>query len=60
MVRQWQELFHSERFSETHLTVDLPDYVKLAEAFGVAGFRCETRRRSTTRSAPRSTAAARR
>ena len=42
MVRQWQELFHSERFSETNLTVDLPDYVKLAEAFGVAGFRCET------------------
>jgi acetolactate synthase-1/2/3 large subunit len=24
MVRQWQELFHSERFSETNLTVDLP------------------------------------
>jgi acetolactate synthase-1/2/3 large subunit len=42
MVRQWQELFHSERFSETDLTMDLPDYVKLAEAFGVAGFRCET------------------
>jgi acetolactate synthase-1/2/3 large subunit len=42
MVRQWQELFHGERFSETLLEVDLPDYVKLAEAFGVAGFRCET------------------
>jgi acetolactate synthase I/II/III large subunit len=42
MVRQWQELFHSERFSETNLTVDLPDYVKLAESFGVAAFRCET------------------
>ena len=42
MVRQWQELFHAERFSETHLTVDLPDYVKLAEAFGIAAFRCET------------------
>ncbi len=42
MVRQWQELFHGERFSETLFETDLPDYVKLAEAFGVAGFRCET------------------
>ncbi len=42
MVRQWQELFHGERFSETLLEVDLPDYVLLAEAFGIAGFRCET------------------
>jgi acetolactate synthase-1/2/3 large subunit len=42
MVRQWQELFHSERFSETNLTVDLPDYVRLAESFGVSAFRCES------------------
>jgi acetolactate synthase-1/2/3 large subunit len=42
MVRQWQELFHGERFSETLLSNDLPDYVRLAEAFGIAGFRCET------------------
>ncbi|MFI5050835.1 MAG: biosynthetic-type acetolactate synthase large subunit [Gaiellales bacterium] len=42
MVRQWQELFHGERFSETLLEVDLPDYVKLAESFGIAAFRCET------------------
>jgi acetolactate synthase I/II/III large subunit len=42
MVRQWQELFHGERFSETLLHADLPDYVKLAESFGIAGFRCET------------------
>jgi acetolactate synthase-1/2/3 large subunit len=42
MVRQWQELFHDERFSETNLTVDMPDYVKLAESFGIAAFRCET------------------
>jgi acetolactate synthase I/II/III large subunit len=42
MVRQWQELFHGERFSETLLEVDLPDYVKLAESFGLPGFRCET------------------
>jgi acetolactate synthase-1/2/3 large subunit len=41
MVRQWQELFHDERFSQTLLRPDLPDYVKLAESFGLPGFRCE-------------------
>ena len=41
MVRQWQELFHDERFSETNLTIDLPDYCKLAESFGIPAFRCE-------------------
>ena len=41
MVRQWQELFHDERFSETLFEPDLPDYVKLAESFGIPGFRCE-------------------
>jgi acetolactate synthase I/II/III large subunit len=39
MVRQWQELFHDERFSQTHLNAEIPDYVKLAEAFGAVGFR---------------------
>ncbi len=42
MVRQWQELFHNERFSETNLNAELPDYVKLAESFGIAAFRCQT------------------
>ena len=42
MVRQWQELFHDERFSQTHLNAEIPDYVKLAEAFGAVGFRAET------------------
>jgi len=42
MVRQWQELFHGERYSETLLESNLPDYVKLAESFGIPGFRCET------------------
>jgi acetolactate synthase I/II/III large subunit len=42
MVRQWQELFHDERYSETNLTVDLPDYCRLAESFGCPAFRCET------------------
>ena len=32
MVRQWQELFYDERYSEVYLSPDLPDYVKLAEA----------------------------
>ena len=38
MVRQWQELFYAERFSETHLTHQVPDYAQLAEAYGCAGF----------------------
>jgi acetolactate synthase I/II/III large subunit len=38
MVRQWQELFYDERFSQTHLTHQVPDYAKLAEAYGCAGF----------------------
>jgi acetolactate synthase-1/2/3 large subunit len=42
MVRQWQELFHHERYSETDLSAELPDYVRLAEAFGIPGFRCST------------------
>jgi acetolactate synthase-1/2/3 large subunit len=41
MVRQRQELFHDERFSETLLDSELPDYVALARSFGVDGFRCE-------------------
>ncbi len=38
MVRQWQELFYNERYSYSHLDV-VPDFVKLAEAYGAAGFR---------------------
>jgi acetolactate synthase-1/2/3 large subunit len=38
MVRQWQELFYSERYAETHLTKQVPDYAQLAEALGAAGF----------------------
>src|SRR2546421_3717269 len=37
MVRQWQEMFYAERFSETHLTHQVPDYAQLAEAYGAAG-----------------------
>ena len=38
MVRQWQELFYAERYAETHLTKQVPDYAQLAEALGGAGF----------------------
>jgi acetolactate synthase I/II/III large subunit len=38
MVRQWQEMFYAERFAETHLTHQVPDYAQLAEAYGCAGF----------------------
>jgi acetolactate synthase I/II/III large subunit len=41
MVRQWQELFYDERYSEVHLGTTIPDYVKLAEAYGCVGLRCE-------------------
>jgi acetolactate synthase-1/2/3 large subunit len=42
MVRQWQELFYGERYSQVHLSQDVPDYVKLAEAFGAVGLRAES------------------
>lgn len=37
MVRQWQEIFCGERYSEVDLS-DNPDFVKVAEAFGIPGF----------------------
>jgi acetolactate synthase-1/2/3 large subunit len=42
MVRQWQELFHGERFSETNLFGTIPDFVLLAEAYGCLALRAET------------------
>jgi acetolactate synthase I/II/III large subunit len=39
MVRQWQELFYDSRYSEVYLPPDVPDYVKLAEAYGAIGLR---------------------
>jgi len=41
MVRQWQELFYDERYSEVELGTAIPDYVKLAEAYGCVGLRCD-------------------
>jgi acetolactate synthase-1/2/3 large subunit len=40
MVRQWQELMHGGRYSESY-TAALPDFVKLAEAYHATGIRCE-------------------
>jgi acetolactate synthase-1/2/3 large subunit len=46
MVRQWQNLFYDRRYSHTDLNTGLgsrrvPDFVKLAEAYGAVGLRCE-------------------
>ena len=38
MVRQWQELLHDKNYSESY-TAALPDFVKLAEAYGCVGIR---------------------
>jgi acetolactate synthase-1/2/3 large subunit len=40
MVRQWQELLHGNRLSESYMD-SLPDFVKLAESFGATGLRIE-------------------
>ncbi|MXY50494.1 MAG: biosynthetic-type acetolactate synthase large subunit [Gemmatimonadetes bacterium] len=39
MVRQWQELFYAQRYSEVDLRDSNPDFVKLAEAYGAVGIR---------------------
>jgi acetolactate synthase I/II/III large subunit len=42
MVRQWQTLFYDQRYSNTDLhSTRIPDFVKLAEAYGCLGLRCE-------------------
>lgn len=41
MVRQWQELIHGGRYSESHMHTH-PDFVKLADAFGAVGLRAES------------------
>jgi acetolactate synthase-1/2/3 large subunit len=41
MVRQWQEMFYDERYSEVYLSPDLPDFVKWAEAMGCVGIRVD-------------------
>ena len=41
MVRQWQEMFYEERYSEVYLTPDVPNFVMLAEAMGCVGIRVD-------------------
>jgi acetolactate synthase-1/2/3 large subunit len=46
MVRQWQTLFYDERYSQTELGTHkhrIPDFVKLADALGCVGLRCDTK-----------------
>lgn len=38
MVRQWQEMFHSQRYSEIYLADSNPDFAKLAEAYGIDSY----------------------
>ena len=40
MVRQWQELLHGGRYSQSY-SASLPDFVKLADAYGGVGIRCD-------------------
>ncbi len=40
MVRQWQEYFYGHRYSHSDLAPGMPDFVKLAEAYGAVGFMC--------------------
>jgi acetolactate synthase-1/2/3 large subunit len=42
MVRQWQEMFYEERYSEVYLSPDLPDYVGWAKSMGCVGIRVES------------------
>jgi acetolactate synthase I/II/III large subunit len=42
MVRQWQDMFFDERLSQIHLTHHVPDYARLAEAYGAVGLTVET------------------
>jgi acetolactate synthase-1/2/3 large subunit len=42
MVRQWQDMFFDERLSQIHLTHHVPDYARLAEAYGAVGFTVES------------------
>lgn len=43
MVRQWQEAFYDERYSNSFMEKGMPDFVKLAEAFGIKGILVESR-----------------
>jgi acetolactate synthase-1/2/3 large subunit len=43
MVRQWQEAFYEERYSSSNMQTGMPDFVKLADAFGIKGISVHSR-----------------
>ncbi|MBE9129743.1 MULTISPECIES: biosynthetic-type acetolactate synthase large subunit [unclassified Coleofasciculus] len=43
MVRQWQEAFYGERYSSSNMELGMPDFVKLAEAYGLKGMIIQSR-----------------
>ncbi|MCS6815526.1 MAG: thiamine pyrophosphate-dependent enzyme, partial [Cyanobacteria bacterium] len=43
MVRQWQQTFYGERYSASNMEVGMPDFVKLADAFGIKGIMVDSR-----------------
>ena len=47
MVRQWQELFYEERYSHSVIPGQ-PNFVKLAEAYGIKGYRIQTNEEANT------------
>jgi acetolactate synthase-1/2/3 large subunit len=42
MVRQWQEMFYDNRYSQVHFSETVPDYIKWAEAMGCVGIRVDS------------------
>ena len=48
MVRQWQQAFFGERYSHSNMEVGMPDFVKLADAFGVKGMVVQNRKDLST------------
>ena len=46
MVKQWQDLFFDKRYASTSIPAQ-PDFVKLAEAYGIKGYRAETPKDTT-------------
>jgi acetolactate synthase-1/2/3 large subunit len=42
MVRQWQQSFYDERYSHSSMKDGMPDFVKLAESYGIKGCRIKT------------------
>ena len=46
MVKQWQDLFFGKRYASSYIPVQ-PDFIKLADAYGIRGYRAETPKETT-------------